>query len=127
MGGYRNNTLLKWLEPTTNKNFKKLYRILDTDHHPWGLEIGNYTLHTDNSCNFFKINFSTEFCFRLAYKLSISRIPDEKVFLDPPPFLGWDRTKVLGSNVFDSWTWSHPLIKYISWLPNIYDEQKEKL
>uniref|UniRef100_A0A8R1I366 Uncharacterized protein n=1 Tax=Caenorhabditis japonica TaxID=281687 RepID=A0A8R1I366_CAEJA len=50
MGGYRNITLLKWLESTTNKNFKKFYRILDEKKHPRGLMPGVYRLYVDNVC-----------------------------------------------------------------------------
>ena len=49
MGGYRNISLIKWLESTTNKNFKKLYRILDTKKHN-GLKEGVYRLQVDNVC-----------------------------------------------------------------------------
>ncbi|PIC15635.1 hypothetical protein B9Z55_022537 [Caenorhabditis nigoni] len=47
MGGYRNISLIKWLEGTTNMNFKKFYRILDTKKHD-GLRAGVYRLYVDN-------------------------------------------------------------------------------
>ncbi|CAP34199.1 Protein CBG16211 [Caenorhabditis briggsae] len=47
MGGYRNISLIKWLEGTTNMNFKKFYRILDTKKHD-GLKAGVYRLYVDN-------------------------------------------------------------------------------
>uniref|UniRef100_A0A1I7TZL9 Uncharacterized protein n=1 Tax=Caenorhabditis tropicalis TaxID=1561998 RepID=A0A1I7TZL9_9PELO len=50
MGGYRNISFIKWLEPSTNKNFKKLYRILDVSKHN-GLKKGVYRLYTDNVYN----------------------------------------------------------------------------
>ncbi|CAL2049017.1 unnamed protein product [Caenorhabditis brenneri] len=50
MGGYRNISFIKWLEPSTNKNFKKLYRILNSSKHD-GLRRGVYRLYIDNVYN----------------------------------------------------------------------------
>ncbi|CAA91545.2 uncharacterized protein CELE_W03G11.2 [Caenorhabditis elegans] len=47
MGGYRNISLIKWLESATNKNFKKFYRILNTTKHN-GLYQGVHRLYFDN-------------------------------------------------------------------------------
>lgn len=49
MGGYRNISLIKWLESATNKNFKKFYRILNTTKHN-GLYQGVHRLYFDNEC-----------------------------------------------------------------------------
>ncbi|KAF1746786.1 hypothetical protein GCK72_023243 [Caenorhabditis remanei] len=81
MGGYRNISLIKWLESTTNKNFKKLYRILDTKKHN-GLKQGVYRLQVDNVYNPSVINCTKHKMTKYFWILHPSWLGTEQTFLE---------------------------------------------